>query len=207
MFCSRLNGNLKDLDPSLLESGQGPSEEYENLRRRIYSNTKEIWYYINHEIGKLIADEVKADSLQAILNQVADRKRSLLSDQEKLPELDGYKEWRETEAANVSELVQRRLKHLQNPPDCMDARKVICNLNKVGIYNYCKLISFCRLKLNVSYKLFRELITLSLRVRISVRVVNSNPAIRLVNHITSVELTWMVQETLVNKEKCSNIFI
>ncbi|KPJ13995.1 Alpha-(1,6)-fucosyltransferase [Papilio machaon] len=127
---SGLNGNLKDLDPSLFESAQGPSEEYENLRRRIYSNTKEIWYYISHEIGKLIADEVKVDALQAILNQVADRKRSLLSDQQKLPELDGYKEWRETEAANVSELVQRRLKHLQNPVDCREARKVICNLNK-----------------------------------------------------------------------------
>ncbi|XP_013136337.1 PREDICTED: alpha-(1,6)-fucosyltransferase [Papilio polytes] len=127
---SGLNGNLKDLDPSLFESAQGPSEEYENLRRRIYSNTKEIWYYINHEISKLIADEVKVEALQGILDQIADRKRSLLSDQQQLPEIDGYKEWREIEAANVSDLVQRRLKYLQNPADCKDARKVICNLNK-----------------------------------------------------------------------------
>ncbi|CAH2041646.1 unnamed protein product, partial [Iphiclides podalirius] len=127
---SGLNGDLKDLDPSLFESGQGPSEEYENLRRRIHSNTKEIWYYINHELGKLELDDRKAEQVQTILSQVADRKRSLLSDQQKLPELDGYQEWRRNEAANVSDLIQRRLKYLQNPADCREARKVICNLNK-----------------------------------------------------------------------------
>ncbi|KAI8431993.1 hypothetical protein MSG28_004522 [Choristoneura fumiferana] len=60
-----LRGNLKDLDAGLfLDSGQGPSEEYENLRRRIQSNTKELWYYINHELNKVIFDEKKSDRLQ-----------------------------------------------------------------------------------------------------------------------------------------------
>ncbi|XP_041981189.1 alpha-(1,6)-fucosyltransferase isoform X2 [Aricia agestis] len=126
-----LPANL-DIDAgALLQNyGGGPSEEYESLRRRIYSNTKEIWFFINHELTKFMGDDMKTDRLQGILDQVADRKRSLLSDQEKLQQLDGYADWRKTEAANVSDLVQRRLRWLQNPSDCRDARKVICNLNK-----------------------------------------------------------------------------
>ncbi|XP_030030033.2 alpha-(1,6)-fucosyltransferase isoform X2 [Manduca sexta] len=129
---SGLNGNFKDIDTGalFLNAGQGPTEEYENLRRRIHSNTKELWYYVSHELGKLIHEENKEEKIQAILDQVADRKRSLISDEEKLPELDGYHEWRQMEAANVSDLVQRRLHYLQNPPDCREARKLICNLNK-----------------------------------------------------------------------------
>ncbi|XP_075976704.1 alpha-(1,6)-fucosyltransferase 8 isoform X2 [Anticarsia gemmatalis] len=129
---SGLNGNLKDIDPGSLffDGGQGPTEEYENLRRRIYTNTKELWYFVNHELGKLMQEDNKQERIQNILDQVADRKRSLLSDQQHLPELDGYHEWRIAEAANVSDLVQRRLRHLQNPVDCRDARKLICNLNK-----------------------------------------------------------------------------
>ncbi|XP_060804098.1 alpha-(1,6)-fucosyltransferase [Amyelois transitella] len=127
---SGLNGNLKDLDPLFLEGGHGPTEEYENLRRRIYSNTKEFWYYVNHELSKVMKEDNKVESIQAILDEVAQRKNSLLSDQEKLPELDGYQEWRLAEAANVSDLIQRRLYYLQNPPDCREAKKVICNLNK-----------------------------------------------------------------------------
>ncbi|CAB3227827.1 unnamed protein product [Arctia plantaginis] len=129
---SGLNGNLKDIDTgSLFFDGiQGPTEEYENLRRRIYSNTKELYYYVEHELGKFMQEENKEERLQVILDQVSDRKRSLLSDQQRLQEVDGYHEWRIAEAANVSDLIQRRLKHLQNPPDCKEARKVICNLNK-----------------------------------------------------------------------------
>ncbi|XP_032517976.2 alpha-(1,6)-fucosyltransferase [Danaus plexippus] len=127
---SGLNVNLNEIDAAEFHNGGGPSEEYENLRRRIYSNTKEIWYFINHELTKLVNDDVQPEKVQAILDQVADRKRSLLSDQEKLPKLDGYEDWRRSEASEVSDLVQKRLKYLQNPPDCRDARKVICNLNK-----------------------------------------------------------------------------
>lgn len=59
--------------------------------------------------------------------------RSLLSDMEKLPLLDGYQKWRQNEAANVSDLIQRRLHYLQNPSDCRKARKLICSLTKVTV--------------------------------------------------------------------------
>lgn len=74
-FLSRFN-NLKDIDGSLfLDVGQGPMEEYENLRRRIYSNTKELWYFINHELSKVGTDNLKSDKIQTILDQAGDRKR------------------------------------------------------------------------------------------------------------------------------------
>lgn len=76
LFSCRLSVNLNDLETSaLLHNGGGASEEYENLRRRIYSNTKEIWYFVNYELTKLIKDGVQPDKIQAILDQVADRKR------------------------------------------------------------------------------------------------------------------------------------
>lgn len=52
-------------------------------------------------------------------------------DMQRLSKLDGLGAWREQEAADLSNLVQKRLHALQNPPDCSMAKKLICNLNKV----------------------------------------------------------------------------
>lgn len=48
-----------------------------------------------------------------------------------LPKVDGYSKWREKESAELSDLVQRRIAFLQTPSDCSNARKLVCNLNKV----------------------------------------------------------------------------
>lgn len=58
--------------------------------------------------------------------------RSLIKDTNTLAEVDGYATWREREANSLSDLLQRRLKSLQNPPDCANARKLVCKLNKVN---------------------------------------------------------------------------
>lgn len=50
---------------------------------------------------------------------------------DQLSKVDGYADWREKEAQDLSDLVQKRLHNLQNPPDCASARKLVCNLNKV----------------------------------------------------------------------------
>lgn len=54
-----------------------------------------------------------------------------MTDIDTLMEVDGYAAWREKEASDLSDLVQRRLDYLQNPEDCGSARKLVCNLNKV----------------------------------------------------------------------------
>lgn len=45
----------------------------------------------------------------------------------RLNEVDGFREWREKEAAALSALVQHRLHILQNPPDCASAKKIYCD--------------------------------------------------------------------------------
>lgn len=57
--------------------------------------------------------------------------RVLLNDLQELSSMEGHDVWRATESRALSDLVQRRLHHLQNPVECSKARKLICNLNKV----------------------------------------------------------------------------
>ena len=46
---------------------------------------------------------------------------------------DGFSSWRKSESASLAAELEKRLKLLQNPEDCTTAKKLICNLNKVGI--------------------------------------------------------------------------
>lgn len=72
-----------------------------------------------------------------IIDMAAEHKNSLLHDLSQLAEVDGYEAWRYKEATALSDLVQRRLHHLQNPEDCSKAQKLICRLNKVSWVNGC----------------------------------------------------------------------
>ncbi|EDW05875.1 alpha-(1,6)-fucosyltransferase [Drosophila mojavensis] len=117
------------------QPGIEPSLEYELTRRRIQTNIAEIWNYFSSELGKLRkavgpGNSELEESIQQVLLQGADHKRSLLSDMEQLRRVDGYEAWRQQEAKDLSDLVQRRLHHLQNPSDCQNARKLVCKLNK-----------------------------------------------------------------------------
>lgn len=64
-------------------------------------------------------------------NMIDEHYRSLLKDISNLAEVDGHSTWRQQESENLSNLVQKRLKHLQNPSNCAKARKLVCDLNKV----------------------------------------------------------------------------
>ncbi|KAH8324095.1 hypothetical protein KR074_009011 [Drosophila pseudoananassae] len=114
-----------------------PSLEYEFTRRRIQTNIGEIWNFFSSELGKVrtaVAAGHGNSDLEETINQVllqgAEHKRSLLSDMDRLRGSDGYEAWRLREAKELSDLVQRRLHHLQNPRDCQNARKLVCKLNK-----------------------------------------------------------------------------
>lgn len=108
-----------------------PSEEYELLRRRIFSNTKELWYYANSELQLLEKEADNVNRIAKIRKNIGEHYRSLLKDVTNLAEIDGHSQWRQQESENLSNLVQKRLKHLQNPSDCAKARKLVCDLNKV----------------------------------------------------------------------------
>ena len=52
------------------------------------------------------------------------------SDLHRLAETDGHTSWRKKEAKDLSDLVQARIRALQNPEDCDSAKKLLCSLNK-----------------------------------------------------------------------------
>lgn len=117
-----------------LGSQNEPSTEYEILRRRLYNNVLEMWYFVTTQISdlqpKLIKSAVYKEKYTNFLNMVSQYKRSLLKDISSLADVDGFAEWRQAENEDLSNLVQRRLTYLQNPKNCKTARKLICDLNK-----------------------------------------------------------------------------
>lgn len=132
-----------------------PSLEYEDLRRRIRNDIQEMWYYISAEIDKLrknidkLTYEQREKKLHDMLKNVWDHKRSLIINMDKLTKADGYDEWRKKEAEDLSDLVQRRFRYLQNPSDCNKAKKLVCSLNKgcgfgcqIHHITYCFLVAY-----------------------------------------------------------------
>uniref|UniRef100_A0A1B6CPN6 Alpha-(1,6)-fucosyltransferase n=1 Tax=Clastoptera arizonana TaxID=38151 RepID=A0A1B6CPN6_9HEMI len=120
---------------SYLITKEEPSLQYEKLRRRLKMGVNEMWYFINSQVKQILKHSKELppnviSRLNHVLEEGVEHKRSMLKDVQTLGEIDGYASWRVKEAAVLSDLVQRRLRYLQNPKDCSTARKLICNLNK-----------------------------------------------------------------------------
>lgn len=109
-----------------------PPKDYEILRRRIFLNTKEVWYYIDSQLQLLRSNSTNlANRIDKIKDMVGEHFRSLLKDVSDLALVDNYSNWRKQESEELDNLLQHRLHDLQNPPDCNKARKLVCELNKV----------------------------------------------------------------------------
>lgn len=115
---------LRDIEPI------APSEEYEVLRRRIYSNTKEFFYYVNSGLESINNSMISVGRIHKIKNIVGEHYRSLLKDVSGLAEVDNYSTWRQQESESLSILVQSRLEELQNPPNWFTARQLVCKFDK-----------------------------------------------------------------------------
>ncbi|XP_069679816.1 alpha-(1,6)-fucosyltransferase [Periplaneta americana] len=118
-----------------IEPREEPSIQYEKMRRKMSNGVQEMWYYVSGELKKMqkqaqALSPQLATRITRVLEEGVVHKRSLLTDVDTLAEVDGYAAWREKEASDLSDLVQRRLDYLQNPEDCGSARKLVCNLNK-----------------------------------------------------------------------------
>ncbi|XP_029342410.1 alpha-(1,6)-fucosyltransferase-like isoform X1 [Acyrthosiphon pisum] len=108
---------------------EGPTKEYELLRRRIYFNTKEFWYYVSYELRLLAktVEGIKPFTIRMKKN-INEHYLSLLNDITKLATVDDHTRWRRKEYIYLRTLVQKRLRFLQNPEDCSKAKKLFCNL-------------------------------------------------------------------------------
>lgn len=129
----RFNGIANEV---IVTNGMTPTAEYELLRRRIRSNIGEMYNYAGSELTKIWKNHASVPELGEFIDKVMqmanEHKRSLLNDMDQLQKIDGYEQWRRNEAESLSDLVQRRLTHLQNPKECSRARKLVCRLNKVN---------------------------------------------------------------------------
>ncbi|XP_054262328.1 alpha-(1,6)-fucosyltransferase [Macrosteles quadrilineatus] len=149
------HSELENEQPSEFTLGnkEQPSLEYEKLRRRLKSEVEELWYFVSAQVR--LAQREGTDSMRLtarltkLLDEGIEHKRALLKDIASIGELDGYSGWRLKEAADLSDLVQRRLYYLQNPADCNTAKKLVCNLNKGCGYGcqlhhavYCLLVAY-----------------------------------------------------------------
>ncbi|KAK2580528.1 hypothetical protein KPH14_006259 [Odynerus spinipes] len=132
-----------------------PSLEYEELRRRVRNNVQEMWYYMSAELGKFkkhideFTLEQREKEIQDTLSNIWEHKKSLIVDLDRLTKADGYNDWRQKEAKELSDLVQSRFRYLQNPSDCNKAKKLICSLNKgcgfgcqIHHITYCFLVAY-----------------------------------------------------------------
>ncbi|CAH1104583.1 unnamed protein product [Psylliodes chrysocephalus] len=137
-FQSRLTKVEHPFDKEKIENitpKEEPNTQYELLRRRIFSNTKELFYFINSGLSDIQKQATKVapeilESINFLINMGNEHKKSLLHDIEQLAEVDGYANWRQKESNDLSTLVMDRFKYLQNPENCDTARKLVCNLNK-----------------------------------------------------------------------------
>ncbi|XP_069773480.1 alpha-(1,6)-fucosyltransferase isoform X2 [Narcine bancroftii] len=129
----------------------GPGKEHEELRRKIENGLKELWFFVQSEVKrvkKLEGEEAQRQA-DALLENLGDQQRSIMTDVYYLSQTDGAGDWREKEAKDLTELVQRRITYLQNPKDCSKAQKLVCNINKGCGYGcqlhhvvYCFMIAF-----------------------------------------------------------------
>ncbi|VVC25201.1 Hypothetical protein CINCED_3A008581 [Cinara cedri] len=66
--------------------------------------------------------------------------RSLITNVIKLADVDGHARWRQQEHNYLSALIEKRLKYVQNPPDCSNAQKVVCQFDTNDWYAFgCRL--------------------------------------------------------------------
>lgn len=124
---------------TIVTNGMTPINDYEQLRRRIRSNILEMYNYATSELTKIVKKSNVPElerQVDSAMEMIAEHKRSLINDMDRLRRIDGYEQWRQHEADQLSDLVQRRLKYLQNPADCGRARKLVCRLNKVNLAEY-----------------------------------------------------------------------
>lgn len=126
------------------------SVEREKVRRRIANGAKEVWYFINAQLKKMVADNKELRfTINDILSYVINQTNALQIDAQTLGDIDGLKELRHQKLTQLKQLLIQRLDNLQNPADCSKSRRLLCKLNKGCGYGcqmhhavYCLIVAY-----------------------------------------------------------------
>eukprot|EP00095_Tigriopus_kingsejongensis_P009295 snap_masked-scaffold175_size286436-processed-gene-1.29 protein:Tk09295 transcript:snap_masked-scaffold175_size286436-processed-gene-1.29-mRNA-1 annotation:"alpha-( )-fucosyltransferase" len=127
-------GETSPLKQAVARVVDGPSLEYELMRRHVKRDLDEFWWFLRARLegirhGQDTPEPIQ-DTLRDTLVEAQHREQALQVAFLHQAEVDGFEQWREQEAQDLSGLVQKRLHHLQNPSDCGQAKKLVCSLNK-----------------------------------------------------------------------------
>ncbi|ROT71727.1 hypothetical protein C7M84_009938 [Penaeus vannamei] len=105
-----------------------PFMEAEQMRRQVGRDVRHTWQFLKFHLRNLSSSN---NNLTTVLEDLEHFFRVTSHDLTRLNDVDGFREWREKEAAALSALVQHRLHILQNPPDC-PAKKIYCDFKAAG---------------------------------------------------------------------------
>ena len=123
------NVSSLSLSHAVSQAADEPTVQYETYRRRLMRDLRENWQFLSSRFQEMSKNQ-DPNLLSKTLSETRHRYHTMVSDFDLMTENDGHANWRQKEAKDLSDLVQRRLSALQNPPDCSKARKLVCKLNK-----------------------------------------------------------------------------
>jgi glycoprotein 6-alpha-L-fucosyltransferase len=106
---------MKEESNRLLEN-TNPGTEYEQSRRRLRQDVNDLWHYLRKKLDS---------SSMGFVNEL---RYNMLIDFDLLEKRDNI--WRRQQLRNLSDFVQQKIKVMQNPNDCKNAKKLVCDLNK-----------------------------------------------------------------------------
>jgi len=94
----------EDLDVRLNRVVNGPSSEYEEARRRVRRDLKELWWFVRSRLDSAANDKetpaVVATGLREAIAGAKERQQAVLADLERLRRADGYDSWRRKASAS-----------------------------------------------------------------------------------------------------------
>ncbi|OQV14953.1 Alpha-(1,6)-fucosyltransferase [Hypsibius exemplaris] len=110
-----------------------PSKEFEYSRRKLENGIVEFWRYASTHLKDLYETK-DSNAAKALAKQMLDfmgeHKGVILADINNLESAAGITEWKLQKSLEMTRIVQNRLKNLQNPRNCAEARRLRCSINK-----------------------------------------------------------------------------
>lgn len=129
------------------------AEVYEVLQRRkqqelrVEKGTRELWWYLRNQLKSQTNTDLNTTRKSV--------KKQYISQQWKYEQLNditsssgpfqlNWKYWQKNISAESISIMKNRLYHIQNPPDCKSARKLVCRVSKSCGFG-CQIhhVSFC----------------------------------------------------------------
>ena len=104
-----------------------------NRELRLETSTRELWLYLRDQLQTVNTPADTEDAKVKLLHSVKEQLDLLsLHSSDVKDAIDSLVEenWRDTVARETTQLVQKRLHHLQNPENCNSTRKVLCRISK-----------------------------------------------------------------------------